>query len=294
MVSNRKLKGWLLTLLMVVCFVSACTPLFVPEEDMDLLSVHVLDVGQGDSILIMTPSQQAILIDGGETQASDRIISYLRDYGIEVIDMLIATHPHADHIGGLPKVIETFEVKEMIMPRVVHTSKTFEKLLLAADAKGISITPAEAGLSYQLEETLTLDILGPLKDYGDELNNWSVIAKITYGDKGFLFTGDAEAEVEAELVATYGGEVLGSNFLKLGHHGSRTSSTPDFLAAVNPEIVAISLGTDNSYGHPHQEVLDRIHGISLYRTDLHGTVVLYSDGESIWSYEEPIQLPLDN
>ncbi len=253
-----------------------------------LLSVHILDVEQGDSTLIITPDQQTILIDGGESQAAPYIIGYLKDNNISKIDYMVATHPHSDHIGGLAEVIDAFEIGELIMPEIIHNTKTFESLLLAADAKGLSITAAKNDLSYQLNEDLLLSILGPIKDYGDNLNNWSAVTRLQYKKKAFLFMGDAEAPVEEDLLAHYDPSALASHFLKLGHHGSDSSTTKPFLDAVNPEITAISSGKGNPYGHPHREVVERIKDTAMYRTDQQGTVVLYSDGIEIWSHEKPI------
>ncbi|KAB3530727.1 ComEC/Rec2 family competence protein [Alkaliphilus serpentinus] len=250
------------------------------------LKVHVLDVGQGDSILITTPENKAVLIDGGQPQYGPYIVDYLEDQGVDTIDILIATHPHADHIGGLKDVIEALEIKEMIMPKVSHTSKTFEELLLTIESKNLLITPAKGGLTYQLDPDISLSILAPLRD-GNSLNNWSVVARLVYDNKAFLFTGDAEIEVEEDLLATYEEVNLKSHLLKVGHHGSKTSTSKEFLDAVEPDIAVISLGKNNTYGFPHTETLEKLQNFHIYRTDHHGTVVFYSDGKEIWTNTKP-------
>lgn len=257
------------------------------------LSIHLLDVGQGDSTLIVTPDHKTILIDGGEAEAAPYISSYLNKLKIERIDYLIATHPHSDHIGGLAEIINSFEIGELIMPQVLHTTKTFEKMLLAAEEKNLTITAAKGDQSYQLNDEISLQILGPLKDYGDNLNNWSVVARVQYNQKAFLFMGDAETPVEADLVNYYEPLALASHFLRVGHHGSDTSSSKAFLEVVQPEISAISVGKENPYGHPHREIIERLSNTAMYRTDQQGTIVLYCDGTKIWSHQKPIEKGLE-
>ncbi|SCX95375.1 ComEC/Rec2 family competence protein [Alkaliphilus peptidifermentans] len=253
------------------------------------LNVHVIDVGQGDSILITTPEGKSILIDGGEAKYSKNVIGYLKRENVSKIDLLIATHPHADHIGGLIDVIEAFEIKEIIMPPISHTSKTFENLLITIQNKELQITPATAGLQYLIQEDLNFIILGPIYDYGADLNNWSVIAKLDYKEKSFLFTGDIEYKAEMDLINYYDKSYLKSHFLKVSHHGSSTSTHKDFLQIIAPDVAVISLGNNNPYGFPHSEVLERLNAnrILIYRTDIQGTLVFTSDGYEIWTNQKP-------
>jgi len=282
--STKRVHLILLTLFLLVILIG-CNA----SSKANLLEVHVIDVGQGDSILITTPENKTILIDGGEAKYGSYVVNYLNNQDIDTIDILIATHPHADHIGGLKYVIEEMEIKEIIMPSVAHTSKTFENLLLTIQERDLSITPAKKGLAYQLENNIVLSILSPIKDYGNNLNNWSVVTQLTYGNKTFLFTGDAEYEVEKDLLTTYESLKLKSHFLKIGHHGSNTSTSTEFLAAVKPDVAVIPLGEDNPYGFPHKELIDRLQGQNLfiYRTDFHGNIVFFSDGEEIWTESKP-------
>lgn len=246
----------------------------VPEQ----LEAHFLDVGQGDSILIRFPNEQTMLIDSGESGAGDRVVSYLKQQGIDRIDYLVATHPHEDHIGGMVKVIEAFEIGEVYMPKVTHTSKTYENLLLAIQDKGLKIMAARAGVNIIEEEGLKAVFVAPCSAHYDNLNNYSAVVKVQYGKTSFLLAGDAEAEAEQEMLG--GEEELKADVLKVGHHGSSTSTTEPFLDAVSPKYAVISSGEGNQYGHPHQETLERLcrDGIEIYRTDTYGTVLFVSDG----------------
>ncbi|MBQ9915294.1 MAG: MBL fold metallo-hydrolase, partial [Clostridia bacterium] len=202
-------------------------------------------------------------------------------------DYVLCTHPHSDHIGGMAQVIESLEVGQIYMPKAVHTSKTYENLLLAIQEKGLSIVTAKAGRSFSPEEGVEVRFLAPVSDYYEEMNDYSAVVRITYGENAFLFTGDAETLSESQMLEE--GSVLSANVLKVGHHGSNSSSHQAFLDAVLPEYAIISCGTDNSYGHPHKEVVERLErmGITTYRTDVSGTVAAISDGTdiSIWTEE---------
>ncbi|WP_034327592.1 ComEC/Rec2 family competence protein [Alkaliphilus transvaalensis] len=275
----------LIFILIMALFLTSCQ-----SDTSSYLSIHVLDVGQGDSILIITPNNKTILIDAGEAEYGTKVVNYLKNNRIKKIDWLIATHPHSDHIGGLVEVINQFDIGEIYMPPVVHTSRTFENLIGAIDEKGMKITAGRDGKLLEIDEDLFFRFLGPLKDYGDHLNNWSIVNQLRYKEKTFIFMGDAELEVEKDLISTYSSGDLKSHFIKIGHHGSNSSSSKDFLESLRPDVAVISSGKNNSYGHPHKEVVDRINegGIHLYRTDLQGTIVFYSDGEKIWSPKAPI------
>lgn len=270
---------------LILALLSGCV-LF--EEDSDL-SIHIIDVGQGDSIFVKTPNGKTMLIDGGDIAAGKTVVSYLNKYNIDKIDVLIGTHPHADHIGGLIDVLENFEIGKFYMPKKIHTSKTYEKLLETTKNKGLKITPATKDLVIDLDQDIPLYFLSPLRDYGDNLNLWSAVVKMEYGEKSFLFTGDYEVLGEKELCDTYDKDFLQSEFLKVGHHGSNTSTSQEFLDIIQPEIAIISCKTGNSYGHPHKEVVERLKkfGSNIYRTDEQGTIIIRSDGDIIWSNQEP-------
>ncbi|AOY77596.1 ComEC/Rec2 family competence protein [Clostridium formicaceticum] len=281
---KRKLQI-LLLFVFLICLLTACT---VTDQD-NALSIHIIDVGQGDSILVKTPHGKIMLIDGGEASFGRSVASYLKKNKVKKIDVLVGTHPHADHIGGLIDVVQNFEIGQFYMPKKEHTSKTFEDLLEKAQSKGLKITAATNDIAIAFDEDITLHFLGPLKDYGDNLNLWSVVIKMDYKEKSFLFTGDLEELGEDDLLATYDKNFLKSQFLKVSHHGSSTSSSEGFLQVIQPKVAVISCGKGNSYDHPHKEVIERLRSLntSIYRTDLQGTVVIKSDGLKIWSYQKP-------
>lgn len=252
---------------------------FLPDGK--TMTVSFLDVGQGDSIFIELPDGRTMLIDASISEASDTIEGYIKGRGHEKIDYLIATHPHADHIGGMRAIVNAFEIGEVWMPNADSTSATYEKLLTAIDEKGLSIRTAKAGKVILEEENLKAVLLAPCSDEYDNLNDFSAVIKLTYGDASFLFTGDAEVLSENEMLASSAD--LSADVLKFGHHGSSTSSSEAFLKAVAPTWGIISCGEGNSYGHPHSETLASAakSGITLCRTDLEGTIVFTTDGAAI-------------
>ena len=238
-------------------------------------TAHFIDVGQGDSILIQTSSQN-ILIDGGNR--GDTVVDYLISQGVDNLELIIGTHPHADHIGGLINVMEAIPVDEVIDPGVAHTTITFEDYLDIIDEKDIKFTEGRAGMTRDLGGGAELEIIHPVSPSSNHLNNASIVARITFGQISFLLTGDAESDAESEMLAR--DYILESTILKVGHHGSNTSTTQAFLNAVNPEVAVIMCGLDNTYGHPHEETLNKLSlaNVSIYRTDLHGNVIIKTDG----------------
>lgn len=245
--------------------------------DGSILTVHFIDVGQGDSILIQIDDKN-MLIDAGEQKAGNSVVSYLKENGVTELDVVVATHAHADHIGGMVTVLNNFKVKRFIDSGNPHTTKTYENMLIAIDEKDIPFSFAEAGQTISLDQSVQIDILNPGKLTGN-LNDDSVVLKLTYGDVSFMFTGDAEAHAEGKMIAA--GYDIDSDVLKVAHHGSRSSTTQQFLQKVNPEVCIIMVGTDNRYGHPHQEIIDRLSlfGCQVYRTDLEGNIVVKTDGK---------------
>ncbi len=243
------------------------------------LTVHFIDVGQGDSILIRTPSQN-ILIDGGERSAGPTVVRYLQGQGIKELDLVISTHPHSDHIGGLIDVLKKFSVKEVIDPAIIHTTRTFEEYLTLIDQKNIIFTQGRAGMTRDLSDGISMTILHPVKPSGDHLNDTSVVTRLKYNKVSFLFTGDAETISEMEMMSN--GTDLKSTILKVGHHCSCSSTSPAFLNAVSPAAAIIMVGAENKYNHPHKEVMDRLQktGLDIYRTDLNGTIVVSTNGET--------------
>lgn len=250
------------------------------------LKVHFIDVGQGDCTLIQTESQN-VLVDAGERGNGDTIIAYLRAQKVERLDLVVATHPHSDHIGSMPEVLGEFPAKEMLFANVPEkltpTSRIYEKLLDKIDSENIPVTEASPGLQYDLGGGAQITVLGPVSGDADDLNNTSVVFRLDYGSTAFMFTGDAEKASEREILASPLRKKLRADVLKLGHHGSSTSITQEWLDAVKPHIAVALLGADNEYGHPHKETVEKLAkaDIPLYRSDLHGTIVIGSDGDTL-------------
>lgn len=247
----------------------------VSSEGNSDVSVHFLDIGQGDSIFVELPNGECMLIDAGVANKGEFIESYISESGYNKIDYLVATHPHADHIGSMAYIVSNMDIGQVYMPNVSTTTKTYEKLLESIQQKGVKIKSAKAGMNIVEESDLRVDILAPVKIDEDELNNCSIIIKITYGYDSYLFIGDAEKE-ELDTVSSD----LSADVLKVGHHGSRTSTTEKFLEQVNPKYAVISCGADNDYGHPHKETIDLLEmlDVKYYRTDIEGTITITSDG----------------
>ncbi len=249
------------------------------------LQVYYLDVGQGDSELILLPDGDTILIDAGDRACADSIAEALETYGVEDIDLLIATHPHADHIGGMAAVIEAFDIGAIYMPKtsasMTPTTATYETLLETIADQGLKVKTGKAGVTAYDENGVTLEFLAPNSgDYGN-LNNYSIVAKLTYGKTSFLFLGDAEQQSLNEILRA--GYDLRCDVLKLGHHGSSNAISQELLEACRPDWGIISCGTGNSYGHPHQEALALLQAfdVTAYRTDEDGTILATSDGAAI-------------
>ena len=244
----------------------------------DLLKVHYLDVGQGDSIFIELPNNETILIDAAESYQSEKIINYLKNLNYQKIDYVIGTHPHTDHIGGLKDIINTFEIRKIYMPKVVSTTKTYENLLMTIKEKNLKINTAKAGTSIIDTDALKINILAPNNSTYTEHNNYSVVTKITYGTTKFLFMGDAEKLSENEIK-----ENVTADVIKIGHHGSNTSSSINFIKKVNAKYGIISVGLNNKYNLPKEETITNWEnsGTKIYLTSINGTIRASSDGTNI-------------
>lgn len=244
----------------------------------NLLKVHYLDVGQGDSMFIELPNNETMLIDAAESYQSENIINYLKNLNYQKIDYVIGTHPHTDHIGGLKNIINTFEIGKIYMPKVVSTTKTYESLLMTIKDKNLKINTAKAGTTIIDTDTLKVNILAPNNSTYTELNNYSVVTKITYGTTKFLFMGDSEKLIENEIK-----ENVTADVIKIGHHGSNTSSSIDFIKKVNAKYGIISVGLNNKYNLPKEETITNWEnsGTKIYLTSTNGTIRASSDGTNI-------------
>ncbi len=236
------------------------------------LDIYVFDVGQADSILVSCNGKY-MLIDAGNNADGKLIVKELQDMGITTIDYLIGTHAHEDHIGGMDDVIDNFNIKNFYMPSKQYTSATYKSVVKSANNKNLKIVSPKIGDKFNLGnavcEVMSID------NTADELNLTSIVIEVTHGENKFLFMGDAEIENEESRLWD------DVDVLKVGHHGSRTSTSEDFIEQTKPEVAIISLGKNNSYGHPHKEVKELLeeYDISIYRTDTEGTIHVVSDGE---------------
>jgi len=243
------------------------------------VEVHFIDVGQGDAALLLS-DKGSVLIDTGTTESGEKVAAYVSSR-TETIDYLVLSHPHEDHIGGAKAVFDSVTVKNVVMPDKTADSTSFDRLMDSIEGSDAKVIAAERGVNFSVGDA-DFVILSPIpgEDY-EETNDVSTVVRVTYGGTSFMFTGDAEALVEKEILEEYSD--IRCDVLKVGHHGSSTSSTEAFLKAVSPDIAVISCGKDNSYGHPHFEIIKRLENIgsNIYRTDMRGTVVITSDGKNV-------------
>ena len=251
------------------------------QESQNKLRVAFFDVEQGDSIFIETLSGNQILIDGGADKKVLRELSKIMPFHDRSIDIVIITHPDKDHIGGLPSVFENYDVSAFVEPGVEADTEIYNVLKNLVKEEKSKIIIARKGMIFNLDENIVLKILFPDRDVsGMDTNDASIIAQLVYGNNEFLFTGDSPQKIEEYLVSI-NGEKLSSDVLKIGHHGSKTSSSESFIGFVSPEYAIISAGLNNKYGHPHKEVIDLLNefGVKILKTSEIGTIIFETDGE---------------
>lgn len=255
-------------------------PVYPAEGEMQ---VHFIDVGQGDCVYIAAGTEN-MLIDCGEAEESAKVVSYLRDMGVRRLDYVIGTHPHSDHMGGMDNIVSSFGIGEFIIPHLadddIPTTSYFSRFLDAAQKYGVKLREAETGSEFTVGDA-HCEIVAPNSGDYDDLNNYSVGVILRHGSESFIFTGDAEGVSEREMID--GGRLGKVDVYKVGHHGSSSSSTAEFLSVIRPETAVISCGAENPYGHPTDAVIKRLSGYtdSIYRTDLCGNIVITSDGSSL-------------
>lgn len=246
-----------------------------------ILKVHYIDIGQADCILIQSPNNKVMLIDAGNNSDKEIITSYIKSQGISKIDVVLGTHPHEDHIGSMDSVISTFNIGSIYLPKKSTTTKTFESLLNAINNKGLKVTTAFAGVNIPLDDAVKTELFAPNNSNYEDLNNYSAVVKLTYNNTSFLFEGDAEELSENEMISK--GYDVKAEVLKVGHHGSNSSTSSKFLKQVSPQYAIISVGKNNDYNHPSLETLKKLSSsnIKVYRTDEVGTIIVSSDGNTI-------------
>lgn len=284
----NNVKKYFLTILILLFLLSFTASLFAQ----DTVSIYFLDVGQGDSSIIITPDDRVVMIDSGPNESL--ILRYLQNLGISQIDLLIATHAHADHITGMDKIIAKYKPKAFIDPGIPHTTATYQRMITAIDKYNINYYE---GISRKINlDSLIFTILSPANPHikKSELNNNSVVVRLDFKDFSCLFTGDIEKEREGQLL-TESRSNLNVDILKVGHHGSPSSSSPLFIKSVGPKIAVICCGQGNKYEHPDQETISLLQslGIEIYQTDLSGTILIKTDGidYQIFTEKESIRAP---
>lgn len=275
------------------------TPPSAPAEAVDCeAAVYFLDVGQGDSALIRIGEDFAMLVDAGIRESGDAIEEDLAALGVTELDAVIATHPHADHIGAMTQIIEAYPIGTFYMPVLpddqTPTTATYENMLDALDKQNVPVEQITDKTEIAVPENAVFDVLSPRAgDAFDEINDYSAVVRFTYGSVSFMLTGDAEEPVEENILES--GAEISAQVLKCGHHGSSSSTSLPFLRRVNPAVAVISCGADNKYGHPHRETLESLNalGCTVLRTDELGTIAVTTDGEAYavhtWSAENGLQ-----
>ncbi|MBQ2927513.1 MAG: MBL fold metallo-hydrolase [Oscillospiraceae bacterium] len=271
----------LLTALLCGCSEAAPTPSAPPAVSGDGLTVHFIDVGQADCALLECGGEY-MLIDGGNREDGQLVVSYLEQQGVEELSAVVCSHAHEDHVGGLPAVLAVYPTAAVYAPTRTYSSNVFDDFLYYTDQQGLEVTLPVPGDAFSLGET-QVTVLGPVKSYADP-NDTSIVLRVEYGEASFLFTGDMETTAENDMLDYWDdASLFRADVLKVGHHGSNTSTGYRFLYEVDPDYGVISVGTDNSYGHPHEEPVSRMKdaGVTMLRTDELGHILASTDGQEI-------------
>ncbi|MEG0772576.1 ComEC/Rec2 family competence protein [Clostridium sp.] len=282
--TNSKIISAIITVIFVIGFIYSTLNGTTSDENNNTpvigeLKVSFIDVGQADSILLQQ-GDKFMLIDAGNNGDAQVVQDYLTSQGVKKLEYFIGTHKDEDHIGGADGVINSFNVGKVYFPKQVATTQTYKDFVTAVKNKGLSLTVPKVGEEFKLGEA-AVTVLAPISSEYEDSNDYSIVVKVTFGSTSFLLSGDAEARSEKELVAS--GKDLSATLLKVGHHGSLTSTSEAFLDKVNPKFAVISAGTGNKYGHPAQEIMDRLKakGVTVFRTDEQKTIIATSNGKEI-------------
>ena len=288
------MRKWLSALLLLAILLCGCTQnspeTTAPGEESEMLFVHFIDVGQADCTLLKYGDTE-ILIDGGNTADGYDVTAYLQLLGVEEIELVVATHPHEDHIGGLPMVLKQFPVQAIWTNTVFYNSYAYDALFNRIEEFDIPLTHPQPGHKFTTGE-LTLTVLGPVKQNYKDVNDSSIVVMAQLGEKKFLLTGDMESIAEKDLLDS--GADVKADVLKVGHHGSYSSTSYSFLKAVDPDYAVVHVGADNDYGHPHDGPMSRLYDaqVRVFRTDRMSTVVAATDGNTIaFLWEQADNLP---
>lgn len=283
-IKKRNLKKLIISILIIS--VALCTSSFVKKFSRykinpNLMYVHYINVDQGDAILIQVNNKN-LLIDSGPKSHKKQLIKFLNNLGISTLDYVIATHPHEDHIGNMSTILTSYNVKSFYAPKVYSNTKSFEQMIDSLKTNNLKITPIKRGCNtINLGFKTNVQVFSPIDDNYDNQNNYSPIIKISFGNNSFLFTGDAEKEIEEKLI--FLNDYLKSDVLKISHHGSNTSTSDSFLNKISPKYAIISVGKNNIYGHPNTNILSKLKGnnINILRTDIQNNITFFSDGTNI-------------
>jgi competence protein ComEC len=266
-------------MILIILILSSCKKQYKTNFQTPEVTVHFIDVGNGDSILIQS-SKGNVLIDGGSKETEKMVMQYINDVGVTHFNYIIATHPHSDHIGGLKTVIKNIVTDNIYMPKVIHTTATYKNFIEEVLSQNLNVIEPKPLEEFYVDD-IKFTILSPISsDYGN-LNDYSIVVKMEYGKTSFLFTGDMELVSENEIIQKK--YDIKADVLKVAHHGSKTSSSPEFIAKIDPRIAVISVGTNNSYNHPSDETIKTLDdfNIKILRTDELGCIVIKTDGKNI-------------